>query len=71
MSNERKERGTGSLERLVRPVKCYFCNQPMFYSGEPGHEPEISVSVDGRGGIGDPPQFHFYAHVRCWNEKMA
>jgi len=64
-----------STERLVRPVKCYFCNQPMFYLGEENHEPEVLVRVDGvngRGGIiHGSPEFSFYTHTRCWNAKMS
>ena len=48
---------------LIRPVKCHFCNEPMFYSGDERHEPEVSVSINGNS-------FHFYAHVRCWNQRM-
>ena|SRR3990170_3834431 len=60
------------LGRLVRPIKCHFCNAPMFYSGDERYEPEIRVSVDTRGGgVGEPHEYGFYAHVRCWNTKMA
>jgi len=70
-SNPAQRRGGVAVQRLVRPVKCHFCNQPMFYSGDERHEPEVSVSVDTRGFIGEPPEYGFYAHVRCWNAKMA
>lgn len=53
-------------ERLIRPVKCHFCNQPMFYTGDERYEPEISVAVNGPDIAED-----FYAHVRCWNERMG
>lgn len=59
---------TQKPETLVRPVKCYFCNQPMFYSNDGRHEPEIRVTVR-RGDPDDP--LHFYAHVRCWNAKIG
>ena len=70
MTIKRKSSDPGSHERLVRPVKCHFCNQPMFYSGDERHEPEVVVSVDTRGARAEP-EYQFYAHVRCWNAKMA
>jgi hypothetical protein len=63
--DERETRGTGSLERLVRPVRCYLCNQPMHYAGQPGHVPEVWVEVHGEDSS------DFYAHVSCWNRIVA
>lgn len=64
---------TKPKERLIRPVKCHFCNCPMFYGGDERHEPEIAVSINTTGTYdcdSDELNFQFYAHVRCWNEKM-
>lgn len=52
-------------ERLVRPVRCYLCNQPMHYAGQPGHVPEVWVEVHGDDSS------DFYAHVSCWNRIVA
>lgn len=55
-------------EKIVRPVKCYFCNAPMFYSSDTRHEPEVMVSTFSSGSV--IADTHFYAHVRCWNAKI-
>jgi hypothetical protein len=58
--------------KLVRPTKCHFCDQPMFYSGDKRHEPEVCVSVESWGDTeNNPGRQNFHAHVRCWNERMA
>lgn len=59
MSDERKE-------RLVRPVKCHFCNEPMLFFGDERHEPEVTVVMEAIEG-----KTRFYAHVRCWNARMT
>lgn len=53
-------------EKMVRPVRCFFCSKPMFYSGDSRHEPEVFVSAssDNRNVI--EPEC-FYAHLKCWN----
>lgn len=56
-------------EKLIRPVKCHFCNQPMFYAGDHRFEPEIHVSIRSTGGDPEFPDFSFFSHVRCWNER--
>ena len=67
---------TKSAARLVRPCVCAVCGQAMHYQGDPGHEPEVKVTVQipkwqdaveiknahSPFGITD-----YYIHVRCWN----
>lgn len=36
-----------SSSRLVRPVRCHFCNEPMFYAVEQRHVPEVRIEVHG------------------------
>lgn len=52
-------------EHLVCPLRCYLCNEPMHYPGQPGHVPDVWVEVHGEDSAG------FYAHVTCWNRIMA
>lgn len=54
-------------EKLIRPVKCHFCGQPMFYAGDARWVPEVRVSVH-------EPYAEVVcrdAHVSCWNERMG
>lgn len=57
-------------EKLIRPVKCHFCDQPMYYAGDEKHEPEVRVSLE-TGSVTEWPEHQFYAHIRCWNERMS
>lgn len=62
-----------SPARLVRPVKCHLCKQPMFYVGDARHEPEVSVNVINTSVSGkylETKNHGFYAHARCWNKRM-
>lgn len=52
-------------DRLVRPVRCFFCNEAMFYAGDERHVPEVRIEVHGDEGRTD-----FYAHVPCWNDAI-
>jgi hypothetical protein len=51
---------------LVRPVRCQFCGEPMHYSGDVRHVPEVRVEIQGEKDCSS-----FYAHVTCWNPRMA
>lgn len=63
---------TKPKETLIRPVKCHFCNEPMYYSGDPRHKPEIYVNIYVTPpGFNELPDFNFYCHVLCWNKKMC
>jgi hypothetical protein len=55
---------------LVRPVRCWFCNQQMHYAGDPRHEPEVRVEVHTDAKIMRCFS-EFYAHVRCWSAAIA
>ena len=57
--------GKDRLERLVRPVHCYFCNGSMFYVGDDRHVPEVRLEVHGSDSHSE-----FYAHATCWNERI-
>ena len=50
------------IEKLIRPVKCHFCGDRMYYSDDERYEPEVYVTVQGESS--------FYAHIRCWNQKI-
>jgi len=52
------------IDRLVRPVRCEICGEPMYYVGDDRHVPEVEVKVEG-----DKTE-EFYAHLSCWNERM-
>jgi hypothetical protein len=54
-------------EYLVRPVTCWFCKRPMYYSGDERHEPEVRVEVH-RNYV---PLSEFYAHEECWNKEIT
>lgn len=61
--------GERKLERLLRPARCHFCNESLYYADDERYEPEVQVTVDTRGerdGIQN-----FYAHLRCWDANMA
>lgn len=53
------------IEELVRPMRCHICQKPMYYSGDPRHVPEVYVKV-----FSDNAKDAFFAHVKCWNERM-
>jgi hypothetical protein len=59
-----------SQQRMVRPVRCWFCNQPMYYTGDPRHEPEVRVEVHTDAKIMRCFS-EFYAHVRCWSKAIT
>lgn len=56
-------------ENLVRPVRCFFCRKPMFYSGDERHVPEVRVEIFKEGGYSIDSEF--YAHQTCWNKEMG
>jgi len=58
---------SGSLDRLVRPVRCYFCNEPMFYVGAERHVPEVRIEVYASS----ERTSEFYAHQTCWNKAIG
>lgn len=68
MSNASSNQSDASRPKLVRPAKCHFCDKPLFYAGDPRHEPEVHVIVEARNETID---HGFYAHVRCWNARVA
>lgn len=49
--------------KMIRPVRCVKCGDPMFYSGNERHEPEVRVEYESNSETGG-----FYIHTRCWNE---
>ncbi len=71
---------TDNPPKSERPANCLFCNQQMFYMGDPRSTPELTihlslpsyqppVTVEGFNKIEGymfGTQKH-YAHVTCWN----
>ena len=55
-----------ALQRIVRPVRCHLCADPMFYARDPQHTPEVRVTVEADGH-----DEHFYVHASCWNKRLA
>ena len=54
-------------EKLIRPVKCHFCGERMYYSDDARHKPEVLVHIESN----EPNGWNkFYAHVRCWNQRI-
>lgn len=52
----------------VRPVRCFFCGEQMYYAGHEFHEPERRITItDSYDDDGET----FYCHVRCWDERMS
>lgn len=47
---------------MVRPVRCWYCGQQMYYVGHSSHEPEVKLMLD----TGDTEET-LYLHTRCWN----
>lgn len=60
--------GHATRVRGPRPVRCWFCSEPMHYVGDPRFEPEVSVDVMHSGG---GPEASFFAHARCWEARMC
>ncbi len=56
---------TTTPEKLIRPTLCQLCGQPMFYVGDDRHTAEVRVTVEA-----DEGDQTFFAHVKCWNERM-
>lgn len=52
---------------LIRPVRCFFCNQDMYYCDDERHTPEVHIMIDAEGPNSDS---EFYAHVICWNKVI-
>jgi hypothetical protein len=46
---------------MERPVKCFLCEKPMYYLGEPQHEPEYTMEVKKENEY-----MKYYIHVKCW-----
>lgn len=44
---------------MMRPVKCFICNEHMYYSDDKRHEPEMKIKDDR------------YCHLRCWVEMVG
>ena len=51
---------------LVRPTRCQFCGESMYYVGDARHTPEVRVVVKD-----DMHEEMFYAHTSCWNVRMG
>ena len=47
---------------MIRPVRCWFCGEPLYYAGDERHTPEIHVSTDDDS---------FHAHRLCWDNRMV
>lgn len=56
-------------EAPIRPTKCHFCGEPMFYHGDERWVPE--VRVEAFEYFTSNTRSDFYAHVKCWNERMG
>ncbi len=59
----------------IRPVKCLLCEGQMYYSGESGFEPEVTLKVEvvhgPEGTYTRPDAYHAgYAHQRCYDAKV-
>lgn len=63
------------VEVVVRPVRCFFCNAPMFYHGDQRHTPEVWVEVTAENSSESPSESglvsDFYAHIACWDSLLA
>lgn len=59
-------------DKLIRPRRCWFCREPLYHAGEPRHEPEVRVTVESNhiSAAYMTGVEMFYAHQRCWNERM-
>ena len=52
---------------LVRPTRCWFCQQPMYYAGNPKHELEVRVEVYDNHTL----LTEFHSHVHCWSAAIT